>query len=307
MPKMHISRSITIDAPADKVYSVVSDFNQWRPWSPWLITEPETEVTVAEDGQSYEWKGKRTGEGKMAIRNAEESKSIDYDLNFLKPWKSYADTSFYLSEEGGSTKVTWVMDSSMPFFLFFLVKITTAMIEMDYDKGLMMLKAYCETGSVPSKLDFVGGSSFPGGKYVGVKTECTMDEIGPSMERDFGKLMEAMGPHQEKISGPGFSIYHKWDLVKKQVSYTSGMQVSEVPEGLSGEFVSGDIPNTSVHTVRHTGPYQYLGNAWATLYSMKQAKEIKQNKKIDPFEVYVNMPGEVPDEELVTEVHFPVK
>lgn len=306
MPKMHISRSIKIDAPADKVFKVISDFSDWRPWSPWLITEPEAKVTIAEDGQSYSWVGKRTGEGKMAIRSSEENKSLDLDLNFIKPWKSYADTRFYLKEEGGSTEVTWVMDSSMPFFLFFLVKLTTAMIGMDYDRGLAMLKEYVETGDVSSKLEFVGSSEFAGGKYVGIKTDTTIENIGPSMEGDFEKLMSYMNNHQDKMAGPPVSIYHKWDVVKGQVSYTSGFPVSEAPDDLPSGMFIGEMKPTKVNTVRHIGKYDYMGNAWSTLYSMKQAKEFKQ-AKIHPFEVYINDPKTTPEKEWITDVCFAIK
>ena len=33
----------------------------------------------------------------------------------------------------------------------------------------------------------------------------------------------------------------------------------------------------------------------------------KMNKRVDPFEIYVNNPGETPEKELVTEVHFPIR
>jgi effector-binding domain-containing protein len=39
---------------------------------------------------------------------------------------------------------------------------------------------------------------------------------------------------------------------------------------------------------------------------MQRGKEFKHRKGIDPFEVYMNMPGQVSDEQLVTEIHFPV-
>ena len=40
---------------------------------------------------------------------------------------------------------------------------------------------------------------------------------------------------------------------------------------------------------------------------MQQNKTIKVNKKIHPFETYLNTPEEVSDKELVTEVHFALK
>ena len=70
---------------------------------------------------------------------------------------------------------------------------------------------------------------------------------------------------------------------------------------------SGEIPATKVHTLRHVGSYVHLGNAWTTLYSMQRNKEFKSAKGIHPFETYVNMPGQVPDKDLITDIHFPVK
>jgi len=154
MPKMQIEKSTVIDAPVEKVYNVLSDFNQWKPWSPWLITEPEAKVTVAEDAKSYEWEGKRTGAGKMAITDESTNHSINIDLNFFKPWKSKAKVRFRIEHEGEGTKVTWFMDSSLPFFMFWMTKMMTALIGMDYDRGLSMLKEYAETGAVSTKLDF---------------------------------------------------------------------------------------------------------------------------------------------------------
>ncbi len=307
MPKMHIKKSVTIDAPVEKVYTTLNDFNHWTAWSPWLIMEPEAKVKVADDAKSYEWNGDRVGSGNMHVTNEDENKSIDYDLTFLKPWKSTAKVRFELLGKGEQTEVSWFMDSSLPFFMFWMKKMMEAFVGMDYERGLAMLKDYVEDGEVHSKLDFKGTSSYQGCKYIGIKTACTIDTVGPSMQEDFGKLSKFMDDHKDLISGPAFSIYHKWDMVKRTVEYTSGIPVSAVPDNLPSGIISGEIPATQVYTLGHIGPYAHLGNAWTTLYNMERGKTFKTNKKIHPFETYLNMPGEVPDNELITEVHFPVK
>lgn len=306
MPKMHIERSINIEAPAQKIYKVISDFNDWRPWSPWLLMEPEAEVTVAQDAKSYEWNGVRTGSGNMKILEEKENEFVDYDLNFLKPWKSHANTNFTLSQDGDSTKLTWKMDSSLPFFLFFMKRMMEAYVGADYERGLDMLKAYVETGEVPSKLDFVGNRSFDGSKYVGIKTHCDIDEVGPQMESDFTALGGYVAESKAEMKGM-MTIYHKWDIPKGKVSYTAAAGVSEIPSDLPSNFVSGEIPAASSYVLKHTGRYQHLGNAWATLYTMMRNKEIKHNKKIDPFEIYLNNPQDTPEKDLETEIYFPVK
>jgi len=307
MPKLLIDKSIDINADASSVYKKLNDFNHWTTWSPWLIMDPDTKVDVAKDAKSYSWEGKRTGSGNMQILSEEENKSIDYDLNFIKPWKSHALVRFELQEDGNSTKVTWKMDSSIPFFMFWMKKMMTAFVGMDYERGLNMLKDYVENGNVESKLEFKGENSYPGCKYIGIHRETTMSKVGPDMEKDFASIWDFMKGKELLVSNEPFSIYEKWDMVKDKVIYTSGVPVTKVPDNLPANFITGEIPATQVYTLRHIGHYKHLGNAWTTMYSMHRSKEFKPRKKIYPFETYVNIPGEAPDAELITDINFAVK
>ena len=119
MPKTRVEKSITINASTNKVKSIISDFNHWKHWSPWLILEPGCKVRVATDGKMQEWEGNRIGSGVIKVTKESEF-VVNYDLTFLKPWKSVAKTDFILEEVGQkATKLTWTMDSSLPFFMFF--------------------------------------------------------------------------------------------------------------------------------------------------------------------------------------------
>ena len=53
MPKMHIQKSIEINAPVEKVFSILNDFNNWSSWSPWLIMDKNATVDVEEGGKAY--------------------------------------------------------------------------------------------------------------------------------------------------------------------------------------------------------------------------------------------------------------
>ena len=187
MPKTHVSRSQEINAPIESVFNILNNFNQWQPWSPWLICEPEATVKVDDDSKYYEWEGRRIGSGNMRITNENPNSSIDYDLTFLKPWKSQAKVRFNLESQGEGTKATWIMDSSLPFFMFWMKKSMEAFIGMDFDRGLNMLKEYAEDGAVNSKLEFVGTGAYPGCQYIGIKRECNVDEVGTLMSKDFEK------------------------------------------------------------------------------------------------------------------------
>jgi len=306
MPAFQVAKSITIQASPEKVYSIISDYHHWPAWSPWLITEPGVKIDVKPGGKEYNWDGKRTGSGEMQVSKENGPHRLDMIVRFLKPWKSTSPVWFDLKQQGQATEVTWGMTGSLPFFMFFMTKMMTAYLGMDCERGLRMLKDYVETGSVPSKLDFKGIHPFAGNKYIGIKTACTLETLDSKMKEDFGKLSAWAAQHSDQLAGPGFSIYHTWDVVKNKVVYTAAFPVKETPSQLPEGFINGSIPAVQVNTITHTGSYKHLGNAWTTQYMMQRGKEFKYRKGIDPFEVYVNMPDQVPAEQLVTEIHFPV-
>ena len=132
--------------------------------------EPEAKVTVQEDGKYYEWSGNRVGSGNMTVLKEQTNEWIECDLTFLKPWKSKAKVKFNLKSEGDSTRITWNMDSSLPFFMFFMKKMMEAFVGMDYERGLNMLKDYSEDDKVHSHMEFKGRQTYPGCNYIGVKT-----------------------------------------------------------------------------------------------------------------------------------------
>ena len=308
MPKMHVKRSITIDAPVKKVYEMVSNFNHWTAWSPWLIQDPEAKVSVSDDAKFYSWEGTRVGSGEMKVTSETAPNVVEYDLTFLKPWKSHAKVKFETIAEGDRTKATWHMDSALPFFMFWMKKSMEGYVGMDYERGLYLLKDLAECGKVHSTMEFLGTENFDGCNYIGVKKLVDMDSIDTSMQNDFLQLEKFFSENSDlQITGNPFSIYYKWDVVKKKVGYISAFPISTKPSTVPSEFVLGYIPSTRVNSIIHKGPYTQLGNAWSTQYSMHRNKEFKMNKKIHPFEIYENDPAKVESKELQTRICFPCK
>lgn len=306
MAKLDVSKSIWIDAPIEKVFSVLKDFNQFTAWSPWLIAEPEAIVNVNDDATYYEWIGNRVGSGNMSITETKQNESIDCDLMFLKPYKSKAKVRYELVPTQNGTEVTWKMDSSLPFFLFWMQKSMTTYIGMDYERGLAMLKDYMEDGEVHSKLDFRGVSDFRATKYIGLKTNTTTDRMKQDMGSDFEKLWTFIAGKEDLLAGNGLSIYHKWDAVKDDLRYTAALPVKEIPSDLPSDFMSGMIPKTKVYTVRHTGNYEHLGNAWSTVTMMQRGKEFKAKKQIHPFEMYITDPSRTDHNANITDISFAI-
>jgi DNA gyrase inhibitor GyrI len=306
MPLFTVSKSLRIAAPVRQVYDLVRDFRSWPTWSPWLIAEPDAKLSYAADGRGYTWDGSITGSGEMEITGGDPPWSIHYRLTFLKPWKSVNKTDFFLADHDGSTELTWTMEGTLPWFMFWLKGTMSGWIGADYERGLRMLKDLAETGAVPSRLEFLGKQAAGGFRYVGVRASCAVSEIGPSMERDMAKLTAWLGKSGAAPAGSPFSITHKWDPVKAVADYTVGIPVakeSDVPAG----FTAGEVPSCTAYVVKHTGAYRHLGNAWAAGMMHGRAKRFAADKRVPLFEIYDNDPAATPEAALVTRVHLPAR
>ncbi len=301
MPKFHIEKSIEINAPAKRTREAIQDYNQWDKWSPWLCMEPtatlSVEGTAATPGHAYSWQGDMIGAGRMELAGF-DGDTDNMNLTFLKPFKSTAEVKFETNPiDANKTRVTWHMNSGLPFFMFFMVGSMKAMIGMDYERGLKLLKEYVETGSTTSRTDITGVVDVPAIHYKGVSSDSPLSSISDSMEAAFTNLTESEGnKFTEEYRG---AIYHDLNIKTQHCKYTVIAPVAETDS-------TGSIPACRAVKVVHTGSYQHLGNAWATVNTYQRHNKLKKNRQLAPFELYVNDPSKLPAKDLVTEIYIPV-
>ncbi len=310
MPAFSLVSSVEIDAPASKVRDIVSDFNTWPIWSPWLLMERECSLTYRgsahEPGHGYDWEGKKIGAGGMTMTSLDANR-MNADLVFLKPWKSQADIAFdFESVDENKTRVNWHMDSSLPFFMFFMVKKMKAFITGDYDRGLSMLKDYVENGSVPSDVSVEGVVDVAAQLFAGKTYHAEMKNMGDSMAAAFPEVFKAATEAGAQINGMPFSIYNTMDPVKRTCHYTAAVPVAESVTAAAGVMCSERAQCKALKLV-HTGAYRHLGNAWSTGMSDMRYAKMKADKNNPPFEIYINDPETTPEESLITEIYMPIR
>jgi len=307
MPKISITEEVEIEVPVGRVYEYLGDFKNWSEWSPWLICEDDCEVKYSDDSEDwYSWDGKYVGAGKMKLRGKVENEKFDYLLKFYKPWKSEANVNFNLSESEEGTELLWTMESSLPWYLWWMKSMMKRLVEMDYKRGLRMMKEALENGSVDSKMEYTERESFPGASYLGVKGECMMEDFEIFMDMDFRKLKDALKEKGIKAT-EFFSIYDEWNLNDGKVAYKvcAGVynDVDEVPDGL----IKGWRKACDAFVIKHVGGYHHLGNAWSAgmLRARSKPPVFKQSRRKMPFEIYKTEPGS--GEDVVTKVVLPIR
>jgi len=311
MPRYEVRRSITIKAVPERVFETVADFGTWTTWSPWLCTEPDAQVTVTDDpnsvGSLYSWQGELVGVGEIEHQYLEPGLLIEEELRFFKPFRSKARVSFEFEPADEGTRITWTMQGSMPWFLFFMTSMMKAMIGMDYDRGLKMLKELIETGEVLSTTTI--GDVEPVGplQMAGVRRSCTLAEIGPAMTSAFEEVKEKFCQLDLPTDGGGaVSVYLSVDMKKQEFDFISGFLLPESFSGSVGGLTRWSTPQVNALRIDHTGRYEHVGNAWSAAHQVARYRKIKLRKS-GAFEIYRNDPEETAPADLQTEIFLPLK
>lgn len=153
-------RKIVINAPPEKIFPLIDDFQQWSAWSPYEDKDPDMKrtfgaVTVGK-GANYAWEGdSNVGVGSMEITESTPPGKILIDLNFLAPMEARNVAEFTLVPEGDATAVTWAIYGPMPF----LSKVMSVVVDMDkmigqdFEVGLATLKTVAEKPTEPAPED----------------------------------------------------------------------------------------------------------------------------------------------------------
>ena len=151
--KVHVERSIEINAPASTIFKQINSLHNWRNWSPWEEKDPGMKRTYSGPnegvGSTYEWHGnKKVGQGKMKITKSVSPYELDLDLQFGKSSKT-SPCGFKLVESAGKTRVTWHLDVNFGMMLpaRYFGLMLPKFIGPDYEQGLTNLKKVAEKGN----------------------------------------------------------------------------------------------------------------------------------------------------------------
>ncbi|HKU05249.1 MAG TPA: SRPBCC family protein [Bradyrhizobium sp.] len=146
-----IERSATMNAPAEKVFAVLSDFRQWGGWSPWETKDPGMKRSFAGTergkGAVYGWEGdKNVGTGRMEILEANAPSKLVIKLDFFKPFEAHNTAEFTMLPQGNATNVHWVMHGPAPFMSKVMQVFMNfdKMVGKDFEQGLANLKRLTE-------------------------------------------------------------------------------------------------------------------------------------------------------------------
>lgn len=146
-----VQRSISINAPPERIFPHINDLTKWGAWSPWEKMDPAMKKTHSGapqgKGAVCEWgDNNQVGNGRMQILESIPPSKILIKLDFIKPFEAHNAAEFTLTAQDGSTTVTWAMFGPQPY----MAKVMGIFINCEklvgpqFETGLANLKAAAE-------------------------------------------------------------------------------------------------------------------------------------------------------------------
>lgn len=156
--KVHVERETVINAPREKVFEHISNFEKWDAWSPWAKLDPNAKYSFSGQGvgQKMVWESedRNVGKGSQEIVVLEPTQKMVTHLAF--EGMGVAKATFDLSDAGdGKTKVVWALDTNMreemalhmkPMATYMGMFMMDGMLGKQYEEGLASLKQVAESG-----------------------------------------------------------------------------------------------------------------------------------------------------------------
>lgn len=133
------------------------------------------------------------------------------------------------------------------------------------------------------------------------RLRCSVDELPMEMGRVYGEIAAYMEEKGITTAGAPFAIYHNMDMQALEIEI--GFPITGKAQG-EGKIKAGAIPGGRTASHTHKGSYQKMEESYNKLISFVQ--ERNEQAQEWTYEFYMNDPREVQEEELLTEIHFPL-
>lgn len=301
-----IKRNAVINAPASKIFYVISHYSEFPKWNPWRELDPNMktnlEGTDGTVGAKYSWDGNdQAGSGYLLITKLEGEKYMEQELHFLKPFESSATTYFLLEATDSGTSVTWGMKGENDFlsriFMTFMGGMDKA-VGSDYEKGLAQLKAFCEAAPVYEVKEIEWAEK----NCLAFRKVVSFAEMPEFFATHFGKMYEAVTKAGAKPGIP-LAVYYNYDEAGRKADVAAAIPYEEKVVTLKG-YNNLKLPAQKGYSIDYYGPY---GDEMKKPYEAMDAK-LKELGKTNPslvIEEYITDPGSQPDStQWLTRIYF---
>lgn len=316
--QVHIERSTRIDRPATLVFALLNSYSSFNAWSPWTARDPSAVYSLSGPekgvGARLSWTGdpRLTGSGQQEIVESVPHSLVRVRFQFDN--QGEAAMAYALSEQGGSTQVTWSFDTDVTagqsffggimaryFGLFF-----DRWLGTDYEQGLANLKRLAE--SLPA-VDFsdleveilqVEPQTI---LYIESISSQAPDDIAMALADAYREITGFIARHELRMSAQPMAISRGWD--ESGYSFDAAIPVESAEVEPEGHVRIGQSPSGRVLRVIHRGAYDRMMPTYEKISAYMGAHGIEDVGV--SWEQYISDPGNTRTDELITHIYFLLK
>ena len=289
--EFNISRSIIIDTSPYIAFDQINDFKNWENWDPWIKNDSTLSISYGDItsgvGASRCWTSVNSGNGSMKITESDYLKQITFSIK-IDDFNNFKGTLVLESVEEG-LKVSWTDSGDLPFLVRVLQPFLEIMMGNDFEKGLSLLKKYCE--SLPSTSGDIEFTSWNSNYFITQKDSCQSSNVDQSLGTLFSNVYQQIGMQGIKNLEAPFAQYLSFPKNandENKVILRAGTLITKPIEAVDG-FELGQTTEGNIIKCSHYGAYEMIFKTHEKIKSY--CKENDLTIISDPFEFYVTDPS----------------
>jgi len=314
LPRTHsIEATQEIDAHPATVFALVNDHRRFALWAPLAEIDPNVRILYSGNrsgiGSTMTWDGTIAGSGRQTIV---ESRPFEHVMMLLSQGEPGESKSWFdLAPGTGTTIVTWGFeaDYGMNIVGRYFSGMMGSVVARDYQNGLQNLKQLAE--SLPSadfsdiEIEHIVVEAMQIA-YLPTSSRPDPSAISATMGKAYFEILNFIDEHNLADAGAPLSIARTYS--GPRLIFDAAIPVRGVSDSTprdSAPVRLGFTYEGPAIRAKHVGSYRLLTATHRKISAYLAAHGIERNG--DAWESYVGDPGDVPEEELLTYVYYPVR
>lgn len=306
--KVHVERSLIIEASKNNIFNQVNTLKNWENWSPWIHLDPIMQLSYSGPksgvGATYTWQSmdKNVGDGKITIIASVPYDSLVILMDYDEKGKTTAKFLFVKEVQG--TKVTWSLDSDLgmnPLSRWIGV-LSDQMIGPDLEKGLFNIDDLMNESKTFDGFEIID-IELPARVLLSIRDTASPGTVIPKLTLMYKKISRFLKIRNLSPTGPPFAVFH--DYTSSNLDIEAGMPVESnvtVPEGLKCRATDAQ---KSV-MVRYFGTRKLINGAYTALQNYIKYNGLQVTGS--PWEEYITNPSlEADSNKWQTNIYYPIK
>ncbi len=305
--------STEIDAHPATVFALVNDFRRFSLWSPMTDTDPNARFLYSGanrgEGAIVTWDGAIIGSGTQIITASRPYEFIGITLSPGEPGES--KSWFELRPGVGTTIITWGFQADYGLNIVgrYFAPMLGGVVARDYHDGLAALKELAE--SLPAadfsdiEIEHIIVEAVDIA-YLAAASRPEPEAISDALGEAYFRILTFIDDNELSDAGAPLSITRRF--IGSELTFDAAIPVRGMTDDTPRDGAGVRIGQTyagPVLRVRHIGSYRLLADTHRKISAYLAALGIERNGAA--WESYVSDPGNVPEDDLLTYVFYPIK